>query len=96
MVRAGRPPGPVLALRLYRLGRRLAARGSLLDGAERLFRTASEMGPRFADPLKGWGDVLAREGRWNEALAKYDEALKAAPAWAALRQARDAAAQHRR
>jgi tetratricopeptide (TPR) repeat protein len=75
-------------------GGAVAARGDL-NGAERLYRTASEKGPRFADPLKGWGDVLARQGRWNEALAKYDEALKGAPAWAALRQARDAAAQHR-
>ena len=39
--------------------------------------------------------MLAREGRWREALAKYDEALKSAPAWAALHQARDAAARHR-
>ncbi len=75
-------------------GDALAARGDL-DGAGRLFRTASEKGPRFADPLKGWGDVLAREGRWNDARAKYDEALKDAPAWAALRQARDSAARHR-
>jgi tetratricopeptide (TPR) repeat protein len=72
-------------------GDALAARGDL-DGAERQFRTASEKGPRFADPLKGWGDVLARQGRWKEALAKYDEALKDAPAWTALHQARDAAA----
>ena len=46
----------------------------------------------LADPLKGWGDALAREGRWSEAVAKYDEALKNAPAWTALRQARATAA----
>ena len=40
--------------------------------------------PHFADPLKAWGDLLAREGRWKAALAKYDEALKYAPAWAEL------------
>lgn len=51
-------------------------------------------GPHFADPLKAWGDLLAREGRWKNALAKYDEALKYAPAWAELRQARDTAAAH--
>ena len=38
--------------------------------------------------------MLAREGRWKEALAKYDEALKDAPAWAELHQARDAAIRH--
>ncbi len=55
--------------------------------------TASAKAPHYADPLKAWGDLLAREGQWKAALAKYDEALKYAPAWAALHQARDAAAQ---
>jgi tetratricopeptide (TPR) repeat protein len=54
--------------------------------------TANAKAPHFADPLKAWGDLLAREGRWKDALAKYDEALKYAPAWAELHQARDAAA----
>ena len=38
------------------------------------------------------GDLLMKQGRGKEALAKYDEALKYAPNWAALRQARDEAA----
>jgi hypothetical protein len=42
--------------------------------------------------LKGWGDALARQGKWGPALSKYDDALKNAPAWMALHQARDAAA----
>jgi tetratricopeptide (TPR) repeat protein len=54
---------------------------------------ASARSPHWADPLKAWGDLLAREGRWKAALAKYDAALKYAPAWAALHQARAAAAQ---
>ena len=54
--------------------------------------TANAKAPHFADPLKAWGDVLARQGQWRAALARYDEALKYAPAWAALHQARDAAA----
>ena len=61
-------------------------------GAIALYRIAHAKGPHFADPLKGWGDALARQGRSSEAIAKYDEALKDAPAWAALRQARAAAA----
>jgi hypothetical protein len=57
--------------------------------------TAHAKAPHFADPLKARGDLLAREGRWNEALTSYDEALRYAPAWAELRQARDAAARRR-
>ena len=53
---------------------------------------ASRRAPHLADPLKAWGDLLAREGRWKDAVAKYDEALKYAPAWTELHQARDEAA----
>jgi tetratricopeptide (TPR) repeat protein len=67
-----------------------------LKGAEADFSTASAKAPRFGDPLKAWGDVLTREGQWKLALAKYDEALKYAPAWTQLHQARDAAAAHGR
>lgn len=65
-----------------------------LKAAEADISAAAAKGPHWADPWKAWGDVLAREGRWREALAKYDEALKYAPAWAALHRARDAAARH--
>jgi len=63
-----------------------------LKAAEADLAAASANAPHFADPLKAWGDLLARAGRWKEALTKYDEALKYAPAWAALQQARDGAA----
>jgi tetratricopeptide (TPR) repeat protein len=63
-----------------------------LKAAEADLSTASAKAPHYADPLKAWGDLLAKEGRWKDALAKYDEALRYAPAWAALHQARDAAA----
>ena len=53
---------------------------------------AKAVSPRNADALKLWGDALARQGRWREAVAKYDAALPFAPAWGALRQARAAAA----
>ena len=55
------------------------------------FAAASARAPHYADPLKAWGDTLARVGRWREALAKYDAAIAYAPAWRELRQARAAA-----
>lgn len=63
-----------------------------LRAAEADLATAATKAPHFADPWKGWGDLLAREGRWQEAVAKYDVALKSAPAWAELHRAREAAA----
>jgi len=67
------------------------ARGDL-TGAIAVLRLAHERAPRFADPLKAWGDALVRQGRRSDARARYDEALKYAPAWTTLRQARGAAA----
>ena len=67
------------------------AAGALSDA-----EAAHRLGPRFADPLKLWGDALARQGRWSEAVAKYDAALAEAPAWTALKQARAAAQAHAR
>ena len=63
-----------------------------LKAASADLAAASAKAPHYADPLKAWGDLLAREGQWKAALAKYNEALKYAPAWAEGRQARDAAA----
>jgi tetratricopeptide (TPR) repeat protein len=63
------------------------------EGAINLYRTAHDKSPNFPDALKGWGDALARQGKWRPALSKYDDALKTVPAWIALHQARDAAAQ---
>jgi tetratricopeptide (TPR) repeat protein len=63
-----------------------------MKAAEADFAKATTNAPHFADPFKDYGDLLAREGRWKEALAKYDEALKYAPNWATLHQARDEAA----
>jgi hypothetical protein len=45
-----------------------------------------------ADPLKAWGDVLLKQGHPKAAVAKYDEALKYAPYWKQLKEARAAAA----
>ncbi len=70
---------------LFELGR------NELGPAEADFSAAAGKAPHFADPLKAWGDLLAREGRWRAAVTKYDQALIYAPAWAELHQARDAA-----
>jgi tetratricopeptide (TPR) repeat protein len=59
------------------------------------FATAHAKAPHFADPLKGWGDVLAKQGRWNDAAAKYAEALNYAPDWAELQAASRTAAARR-
>ena len=73
-----------------------AARLAGGDGAGALAdaRRANAVSPRNADALKLWGDVLAGQGQWQEARAKYDAALNFAPAWIALRQARATAARH--
>jgi predicted negative regulator of RcsB-dependent stress response len=42
--------------------------------------------------LKTWGDVLMRQSDRKQAIQKYDEALKYAPAWVQLKAAHDAAA----
>jgi tetratricopeptide (TPR) repeat protein len=75
----------------YSWGLALARHGDPAGAVAKL-AAANLRGPHWADPLKAWADVLAGQGRWKDALAKYDEALKYAPAWTALHQARDAAA----
>jgi len=66
-----------------------------LKGAAEEFRVANLKGPTWADPLKSWGDVLMDLGKPKEALAKYDEALKYAPNWKQLKEAREAAAKQK-
>ena len=61
-------------------------------GAAEQFRLANLRGPTWTDPLKSWGDVLTDLGKPKEALAKYDEALKYAPNWKQLKDAREALA----
>ncbi len=67
-------------------GTMLAARGDLA-GAISQFTLAHEKGPRWADPLKGWGDALVRQGKRDEARQKYEDALKRAPKWRELQTA---------
>jgi tetratricopeptide (TPR) repeat protein len=83
--------GPSLPFAECEQGERLLARGDS-DGARDAFLAAHQKGPHFADPLKGWGDVLVRQGHAGAALEKYDEALRYAPHWQALAAARQSAA----
>jgi len=63
------------------------ARHGDLAGAEVKLRDANQRGPHWADPAKTWGDVLVKQG-------KTKEALKYAPNWKQLKEAREAAAKH--
>jgi tetratricopeptide (TPR) repeat protein len=78
----------------YSRGIALGKHKDLKDAAEQ-FRLANLKGPHWADPLKAWGDVLVELGAPNEALAKYDEALKYAPNWEQLKEARESIAKHK-
>ena len=64
------------------------ARHGDLTGAMAQLKNASQRGPHWADPLKTWGDVLVKQGHTRETLVKYDQALKYAPNWAAVKDAR--------
>jgi predicted negative regulator of RcsB-dependent stress response len=66
------------------------ARQSQWCGAK--FKDANQKGPHWADPLKAWGDVLVKQDKTKEALVKYDDALKYAPNWKQLKEAREALA----
>jgi tetratricopeptide (TPR) repeat protein len=68
------------------------ARHADFTGAAAKLKDANQRGPHWADPLKAWGDVLVKQGHAKDALAKYDEALKFAPNWKQLKEAREAAA----
>jgi tetratricopeptide (TPR) repeat protein len=57
-------------------------------------KQAAKLSPHHADAWKLWGDALSHQSQWNAALGKYDEALKYAADWAALKEAREAAAKH--
>jgi tetratricopeptide (TPR) repeat protein len=74
----------------YSWGLALARHGDPAAAAAK-FKDANLKGPHWADPLKAWGDVLVGQGKVKDALGKYDAALKYAPDWKQLKQARDAA-----
>jgi len=86
---------PDLPAAYYSWGVALARHGDLL-GAEVKLKEANLRGPHWADPLKAWGDVLVMQRATDKARAKYDEALKYAPNWKELKQARETLAKQKR
>jgi tetratricopeptide (TPR) repeat protein len=56
---------------------------------------AATLSPHDGDAWKLWGDVLAKQGKTKEALTKYNEALKYAPHWKQLQEAREAVAKQK-
>ncbi len=64
-------------------GQTMMKRGDLSRAAV-LFARAQRQAPRWADPLKGAGDVLARRGDWQAAFDSYLAARRFAPHWDAL------------
>jgi tetratricopeptide (TPR) repeat protein len=82
--------GPSLPFAESEYGVRMLARGEP-ERAIEAFKAAHQKGPRFADPLKGWGDALAAQRQSAAAMEKYEEALTYAPNWKQLKDAREAA-----
>lgn len=78
---------PDLPLPYQKLGLALLRRDDRV-GAAAMFARAHERGPHWADPRKGLGDTLARQGRWSAARDAYDAALADAPHWVTLGAAR--------
>jgi tetratricopeptide (TPR) repeat protein len=66
-----------------------------LQGALTDAEQAAKLSPHHADAWKLWGDVLARQDQWKSALDKYEQALKYAPNWKQLNEAREAAAKQK-
>jgi tetratricopeptide (TPR) repeat protein len=54
----------------YSCGVALAKHGDL-EGAIAKFMDANRKGPHWADPLKAWGDALAKQGKTTKAIEKY-------------------------
>ena len=64
--------------------------GALTDATQ-----ATTLSPHDGDAWKLWGDVVSKQGKTKEALTKYDEAIKYAPHWKQLQDAREAVAKQK-
>jgi tetratricopeptide (TPR) repeat protein len=82
---------PSIPAGYYSWGLALARHGDPAAAAAK-FKDANLKGPHWADPLKAWGDALTAQGKIKEALGKYDAALRYAPNWKQLKDAREAVA----
>lgn len=85
---------PDLPAGYFSWGAALARHGDLDEAIAKL-KAANQRGMHWADPLKVWGDVLVKQGKTKEALEKYDDALKYAPNWTQLKDARGALAKQK-
>lgn len=59
----------------YRQGRALE-RMNLLDQAEASFRAAIEKRPDYGSSWDGLGDILQKQGRWEEAVTAYEAGME--------------------
>ena len=84
---------PDLPAAYYSWGVALSRHGDFVGAVAKL-KDANQRGSHWADPIKAWADVLAKQCQRGEALAKYNEASVYAPNWTALQQARGALAKH--
>lgn len=74
---------PSLPAGHYAWAEALLLRGQI-DRAIEQARLANQKGPRWAEPLKLWGDGLLKQRNPKEAAAKYAAAAVRAPRWGQL------------
>ena len=55
-----------------------------LAGAIEQARIAHDKGPRWADPLRTWGQALMSRGDARAAASRFEQAADRAPQWGAL------------
>lgn len=74
---------PSLPAGHYAWAEALLLRGDTTRSIEQA-RLASQKGPRWAEPLKLWGDALSKQRNPKDAAAKYAAAAERAPRWGQL------------
>jgi tetratricopeptide (TPR) repeat protein len=74
---------PEIPFAYHDLAEARRARGDL-EGARGALRLARKHGPRWADPMKLEGDILAQTGEHRAAIRRYRNAAERAPNWGAL------------
>jgi tetratricopeptide (TPR) repeat protein len=82
-LRAAVRRGPTVPFAYLDLAEVRLGRGDL-SGAEAALAQARRHGPRWADPLKLQGDLLASQGEHRIAVRRYAQAARRAPRWGAL------------